>query len=102
VRRIGAHGQRVAIGRGTRRSLGADVAAGAGLVVDIETLSERLGEPFGDVTRGDVGPLSGLIRDDDPDRLLRISLRDGERGEGEAGGDGGDLPYQFQWVSSLS
>jgi hypothetical protein len=44
----------VPIGRGLRNSASADVAAGAGLVVDDDRLAERLRKGFGDITRDQV------------------------------------------------
>ena len=43
--------QRVAIGRGVHDRLGADIAAGAGAVLDHEGLPETVGQPLADQAR---------------------------------------------------
>ena len=74
------HQQRVAVGRGLGRHVGADAAAGARPVLDNDLLAQRLAELLGGHARQDVGRLAGRGRDDDAQRLGRPSLwaRDGE------------------------
>ena len=76
---VGAHHQRVAVGRRMCRGLGANVAAGAGLVVDIEGLAQRLGQLLGEVAGRHVGPLPRLVGNDDLHRLGGIGLGDCRR-----------------------
>ena len=59
---IGAHHQRVSVGVRTRRLLGADIAAGARLVLDIEALAHRPRQLLGEISRHHVGALARLIR----------------------------------------
>ncbi len=78
----GAHGERVAVGRGAGRDLGADRAAGAAAVVDDHLLAEALGELLPDQARDDVGRAARRERDDQADRLGRIgALRNGSGGQ---------------------
>ena len=60
-----------------RRGLGADVSAGAGLVVDEDLLAQRLAEVLGDQAGRDIGALPGLVRHDQAHRLVGIGLRRG-------------------------
>ena len=56
------------VGGGHYDSLGRDIAAGAGPVVDAKRLAEPLGQPLADQARGDVIPASSakptIIRTD--------------------------------------
>jgi hypothetical protein len=69
---------------------GADVAAGAGPVLDDEGLPQPLRQPLPDQPRRDVDPAAGGKACDDPHRAGRIFLRrraprqrrGGERGRG--------------------
>ncbi len=77
VDRAGADGaldQRVAIGRGPRRRLGADVAAGTGTIFDDDRLAQGAPGALRDHARDQVGgPASGEWHDQ-VDRPRRISL----------------------------
>ena len=66
-----SHQQRVAVGRRLGDEVGAEVAAGAGLVLDDEGLAERLAELRREGAREDVGRPAGRERHDDADRLVR-------------------------------
>src|SRR5205823_12744997 len=59
VRGDGAHDERVAIRRALRDEVGADVAAGAGLVLDHHGLAERLLQLRRNQARGEVHRTSG-------------------------------------------
>ena len=75
-----------AVGRAPRGELRADVAAGAGAIVDHHRLTEELRQPGRERTREDVIAAAGRKRHDEADRLVRIllGLRRG-RGERDAG-----------------
>ena len=74
--------QRVAIGRALHHGVGADRAAGAGLVVDDERLAERVLQLLRDHARRDVGGLARRPGHDHFHRVVRIRLRKrGCRGE---------------------
>ena len=79
------HDQRVAIRRRFRDGAGADVAAGAALVLDDDTLAPHLGEPLPEHAGDDVGRSARGERHDDLDRLVRIALRDGGRRRHDCG-----------------
>ena len=81
VRAHGAHFQRVAVGRGLGDQLRADVAAGAGPVVDDDRLAPCVGELLRDGAGEDVGGAARRERHDEADRLRRIGLRPGARRE---------------------
>ncbi|GAB7546621.1 hypothetical protein CS8_063060 [Cupriavidus sp. 8B] len=69
-----AHQQRVAIGRGLGHQLRADIAAGAGPVVDQERLLELLRELLGNDARDHIGgPASGK-RHHDAHRLVGVAV----------------------------
>ena len=67
--------QRVAIGRGLGDDLRADVAVGAGLVLDDDRLAPRFRELLADRAREDVRRAARRVRHDDADRLCGIGLR---------------------------
>jgi len=71
IRRIDQQ-ERVAVGRGVHDRLGADVVAGAGLVLDDELLAEPLRQPMPDQARQNVGRAAGRIGDDPAYRPRRI------------------------------
>ena len=54
--------ERVAVGRGFRDHLGADIAAGSGPVLDKELLAEPLRQILADQARRDVGRPAGRSR----------------------------------------
>ena len=89
-----AHEDRVAIGRGARHELGADIAAGAGAVVDDDRLAKVLADELPQHARQDVGGAAGRERDDDRDGLggeglgLRRQRRQGQQAEGRRSGEG--------------
>ena len=64
---VGDHRQRVAIGRGLRHLIRADIAAGTGTIVDGRGLAGALADIFGDDTAEIVGRPTGRIRNDDAD-----------------------------------
>jgi hypothetical protein len=66
--------QRVAVGRGTGRRLGADVAAGTGTILDDNLLAQSAPGALGDHTRDQVGRPAGGERNDQVDRPRRITL----------------------------
>ena len=70
------HQQRVAIGRGLGDDVGADIAAGAGAILDDHRLAQRLGNSIGDDARASTSARppagNGAIRSD---RTIGISLR---------------------------
>ena len=67
--------ERVAVGRGLGDQFGADIVAGAGLVLDDELLAELLAQPISDNARDDVGRSAGRIADDDAHRVVGIAGR---------------------------
>jgi hypothetical protein len=72
VRAVGAVEQGVAVGRGLRHRLRADVAAGAAAVVDEHRLAEDLRQPRRDAAGDGVGPAAGGEGHDEPDRLVGV------------------------------
>ena len=60
--------QRVAVGRGARDHLGAEIAAGPGPVLDDELLAEYVAHALSDHPRQDVGRAAGCKSDHHPDR----------------------------------
>ena len=64
------HEERVAVGIGARRDLGADRAACAGTVLDHHRLAPEVGETRRKKTRHDVGAAARREGDDDPDGLV--------------------------------
>jgi len=66
--------QRVAVGRGFGGIGDADFAAGAGLVLDHEALTQRALQDFRFVPRHDVGRSAGRERHDDGHRPARITV----------------------------
>ena len=86
VERMGddvAHEERVAVGRGLRRRLGADDHAAAGTVVDDDRLAKRLAELRRELARAQVRRPAGTIGHDEPHRFARIALRERAGAEGE-------------------
>src|ERR1017187_4969092 len=83
----GTERERLAVGRGLGHELGADVAAGAGFVLDHDRLLQLLGQGLSENASGDVGRGAGAEGDDHADRPGRVVLRAGKRGDGagEAG-----------------
>ena len=79
--RDGDDQQRVAVGRRLRHQLGADDAAGAGLVLDDELLAEPLAELRADDARQDVVEPARRERHDHPHRPVRIVVLRGGRRE---------------------
>jgi hypothetical protein len=75
--------QGIAVGRRAHHEFGAEVAAGAGLVVDHELLLEALGELLRHGARQDVGGAAGGEGHHHLDRPGRIGrrLRPGEGGQ---------------------
>jgi hypothetical protein len=76
----------VAVGRGLGDRAGAEIAAGAALVLDHHVLAQPRPELFPDGARDAVGKSAGRGGDDDGDRLRRIGLlgcgrRGNERGK---------------------
>ncbi len=65
--------QRVAVGRGLRRHLGADEAARAADVLDDDGLVQAHRQLLGDRASDDVVAATGWERNDEADRLVRIS-----------------------------
>ena len=83
--RDGDDQQRVAVGRCFRHQLGADDAAGAGLVLDHELLAEPLAELRADDARQNVVEPARRERHDHPHRLVRIvALCGGRRNQHQA------------------
>jgi hypothetical protein len=78
--------QRVSVGSGVHDRLGADIAAGAGAVLDHEGLPEMVGQPLADQARGDVDATPGGETGDDFRRPCRIIER-GRRLRQDGGGD---------------
>ena len=94
VHGIGRRGeeQRVAVRRGVDDRLGAEIAAGAGLVLDHDGLAERIAQPLRCDPRGDVDLAAGGEADDQADRMRRIGLRPGDaRRQRQRGGAGGQM-----------
>ena len=79
---IGAKRQAVTVRRLRQHVVERDHAAGAGLVLDIDFLTELRAEAIGDKTRRNVGRSAGKKADDEFDRAGRIGL--GCRGAGHA------------------
>src|SRR2546422_6335407 len=71
--------ERVAVGCALRDEIGADVASGAGLVLDDHRLSQGFREARAQGARGEIGDPARRKRDDEPDRLRRILREGGER-----------------------
>ena len=72
----GGDGQQgVAVGIGFGDDLGADIAAGAGAVVDDDRLAPFARQPIGDDARHDIGGAAGGKRHDEFHRARRIILR---------------------------
>jgi hypothetical protein len=71
-----AEEHRVAVGRGLRRGVDADVARGAGAVVDHDLLAEQLGEPRLHDAADEVRRAARGERNDHPDRTICIGLRE--------------------------
>src|SRR5581483_5692527 len=86
MRRDRAHYQGVAIGRTLRDEIGADIAAGAGLVLDDERLAECLLQRRGDEARREIDRAAGRVGNDEMDRPSRPILGTGRAGERERGG----------------
>src|SRR5258706_12945598 len=74
VRRQRAHYERVAVGRRFRHGIGADIAAGAGLVLDYNRLSPRVTQMLADCTSGEIERTTRRKRHDQLDRPAGISL----------------------------
>ena len=79
VRPERAHHQRIAIGRRLGHHVRADVAAGAGAILDQHRLAPVLTHPRADQASVEIGNASGGERYDDPDGLRRIRLPVRER-----------------------
>ena len=105
--------QRVAIGRRRDDRLGAEIAAGAALVLDDEGLAEPLGQPLPDQAAGDVGGAARRERHHDAHRPGRIVERHGgarQRGQRQwrrwrkrgTGGEGSSscCPGRCSWKSA--
>ena len=75
-RSVRAGEQRVAVGRGFRRHVGAEAAARAGAVLDHDRLAEHLLHVLAGDARDEVGVAARRERHDQPDRLVGIG---GER-----------------------
>ena len=76
-----AEHDRVAVGRRLGDRVDAEVAAGAGLVVDDEGPAGGRGDLLAGLAGNDVGAAAGRERHDDADRLGRPGLREGARAE---------------------
>ena len=74
--------KRVAVRRRLRHHFGADIAAGAGPVVDDDLLVPRLGEFLSDQARHQINAAAGSKGDDEADRAGGVGLRihDGRAG----------------------
>ena len=72
----------VAVGLGARDRLGADIAAGAALVLDHHLLAPDLGQPVGEDARDHVGSAAGRKRHDQSDMTVGPALRPGSADEG--------------------
>ena len=72
--RVECHQQRVAVGIGLGDHVGADIAVGAGAVVDDDLLAECFAEFLADGARQRVGRTAGSVGHDQPDRFVRIGL----------------------------
>ena len=70
--RDGNHQERIAVGGGLGREIGAEHAAGTGPVVDEDLLAEFLAELIGDDAADHVVAAAGRERNDQPDRPVRI------------------------------
>src|SRR5204862_8200356 len=90
VARLAEH-QRVTVSRGFRRGVHAQVAAGAGLVVDDDCPLVRVVQFLPDGAGEQVGPAAGGERDDDLDRPGGPRLRKGggRNGRSQQDADGG-------------
>ena len=71
------HHKRIAVGRGFRRDVGSDHAAGAGAIVDEHGLPELLPELIGDDAANDVITAARRKWNDQPDRPRRIVVGGG-------------------------
>jgi len=80
--------ERVAVGRRLRGAAGADVAAGAADVLDIELLAHLLGQLRRDHPREQVGRAAGCERNDHAHRSRRVALRPRDAWGGEPSGGG--------------
>ena len=84
-------GDRVAVGRRAERRRHADIAAGAGPVLDDELLPQVIRQVLADDARDDVVGAARRERDDPAHRPRRIGLRardaGGDRQRGRAGGE---------------
>src|SRR5947207_1435300 len=78
--------QRVAVGRALRDEVGADIAAGAGLVLDDDRLSQGFRKARAQSTRGEIGDTARRESDDEPDRLGGIVSQRRQRKK-QSGGD---------------
>jgi len=72
--------QRVAVGRRARRQRGADIAGGAGVVLDVESLAEVLAELLGDQAGEQVARAARPERHDDAHRPAGIGLGGSDAG----------------------
>jgi hypothetical protein len=77
----GDHEKRVAVGRGFRRDIGADDAAGAGTIIDKNLLAELLTELVGDDAPDRVIAAAGWKRNDQADAAGRVVVGGGRSGE---------------------
>ena len=83
LRAVGRKQQRVAVGLRLRRERGADVASGAGAVIDDHRLLEDRAELLRDDPRDRIVRAARGLRDDDDDRFFGIdALRKGRRRNG--------------------
>ncbi len=78
--------QRVAIGRRAGNLLRAQVAGGAGLVLDHERLAHAVAQLLRQQAHHDVIGAARRVRHNDLDGLGGEGLRQGKRGQGERGG----------------
>ena len=76
----------MAVGSRAHRSLGRDVPAGAGPVLDQEWLAEPFRQPLTEQARRDVGAAAGGLSDDDAHRPCRMGLRPSEARDGRQRG----------------
>src|SRR5882672_10481818 len=77
--------QRVPVGLGLHHRLAGDHLARAGPVLDEHLLTEALRQFLRDHARGDVGDTARAVRQQDPDRLSGIVLRERRPGAREQG-----------------
>jgi hypothetical protein len=88
--RHGDQQERIAVGRGVRRELGGDGAAGASPIVDHHLPAEPFAELGGDDAPDEVDASAGSERNKESHRLDRVVLRSSRRGEGEQQTEGFD------------